>query len=99
MVDLVNTLAFDYSVVLVTGRRSVCHHDNTQHQMEEFGLSYDELHMRPEGDHRCNAEYKRGVLGALQARGHDVRLAIDDLHSAVDMWRDNGIHCLHTQAV
>jgi phosphoglycolate phosphatase-like HAD superfamily hydrolase len=95
VVAIVNALADDYSIVLLTGRPDR-YRDGTQDQMDGFGVIYDELHMRPAGDTQGNASYKFGVLQQLRARGHDVFLAIDDRPDIVNMWRSNGIHCLDT---
>lgn len=95
---VVRSLAATSQVVLLTGRpenyrwQTVC-------WLEANNIPYDGLWMRPVGDNTPAPEYKKGVLDALQIIGHDVFLAIEDADEVVAMWRENGIHCLHTQTI
>jgi uncharacterized HAD superfamily protein len=99
MVRLVSALANDSKmIVLVTGRPDT-YRDITQDWLDNNGVVYDELHMRPAGHNAPAPEFKKGVLDTLRSKGHDVFLALEDQQSVVDMWRANGIHCLQTQAV
>lgn len=96
---LVRALCYEgHQIVLVTGRPDT-YRETTQDWFDAANIPYDELHMKVEGDTRSNAEYKSEVLQKLRDKGHDVFLAIDDMTSVVDMWRSEGIHCLHTQAI
>lgn len=98
MCKMVAALANDGCVILVTGRPET-YRDITMEWLDDNGFAYDGLHMRPVGDNRPAAEFKLGVLRELQAKGHDVFLAIEDQASVVAMWRANGVHCLQTEAV
>lgn len=98
MLALVRSLSYNNRIVLCTGRPEN-HADISVKWLDENGVPYDEFHMRKAGDNRPAPEYKLGVLKDLQARGHEVFLAIEDQQNVVDMWRANGIHCLQTQAV
>lgn len=84
-------------IVFCTGRPNI-YREATQDWLDDNNVPYDELHMKPLGDSRPAPEYKLGVLKALQAKGHEVFLAIEDQPNVVAMWRANGIHCLQTQA-
>lgn len=102
VVSLVRAVANNYgpytAIMLVTGRPDN-YREQTYDWLDKGSIPYDELHMRPEGDNRSAPEYKKGVLGMLQAKGYEVLLAFEDQQNVVDMWRENGIHCLQTQAV
>lgn len=98
VVETVKALAYDHNIVMLTDRPD-CYRDSTQDQLDDFGIMYDELHMRSTGDTTPAPEYKASVLAKLRAKGHNIFLAIDDQQNVADMWRANGIHCLQTQAV
>lgn len=96
---VVSALSELFQVVLVTGRPDT-YRDITQDWLDSNGVIYDQLHMkRPDQENMPAVEYKLGVLRALQAKGHDVFLAIEDQQNVVDMWRANGVHCLQTVAI
>lgn len=60
------------------------------HQVANLGVSYDALHMRPEGDHRP-ANVLKGEWIKQYGRPD---LVLDDRTSAVKWWREQGITCL-----
>jgi uncharacterized HAD superfamily protein len=95
---LVNMIAQDGTVVLLTGRPNRFR-ENTQDWLDDNAICYDELIMKADGNTRPNVEYKLDVLQQLRARGHEVFLAIDDQDGIAEMWRANGIHCLQTRAI
>lgn len=96
---VVHALADVGQVVLCTGRPDT-YRDQTQDWLDANDIPYDELHMkRVDQENTPATEYKLGVLRGLQARGHDVFLAIEDQANVVAMWRANGIHCLQTEAI
>lgn len=96
---MVHALAFhNHKIVLITGRPET-YGDLTVAWLDENDVPFDELHMRKAGSNERAVTYKHGVLQDLIARGHDIRLAVEDQQEVVDMWRANGIHCLQTQAV
>lgn len=56
------------------------------------------IRMRPVGDERSSAELKEQWLDeALLGGSRAVTLAIDDLQTAVDMWRRRGILCMQVE--
>jgi uncharacterized HAD superfamily protein len=99
MIRLVHSLADYNNIVLCTGRPDT-YREATMDWLDNNAVPYDELHMkRPDQENTPAVEYKLGVLRALQAKGHDVFLAIEDQASVVAMWRANGVHCLQTVAI
>lgn len=98
-VGFVKVLARDFQIALLTGRPNA-YRDQTQDWLDDNGVPYDYLIMRPDVDSKMPAtEYKLREARALQAKGHDIFLVVEDQQKLVDMWRANGIHCLQTQAV
>ena len=99
VVALVNTMAGENHIALMTGRPNT-YRDLTQDWLDDNGVSYDYLIMKSVEDVNMPApEYKLRELRALQAKGHEILLAIEDQQKVVDMWRANGIHCLQTEAI
>lgn len=98
-VRVVTVLANYYKIVLLTGRPET-YREQTQDWLDRNGIVYDYLIMRPAADSNLPAtEYKLREALALQAKGHEIFLVVEDQQKLVDMWRANGIHCLQTQAV
>ncbi len=69
-------LATDHEIVLLTGRPEGCRAD-TEAWLDEHGIGYDLLVMRPGGDRRPAAEVKVGLLSML-ASGRTVGAVVDD---------------------
>jgi hypothetical protein len=60
-----------------------------------FGTRQYELHMRPAGDYTADDTMKERWLKDLILPKYHVVFAIDDRKRVADMWRRNGITCLH----
>jgi hypothetical protein len=79
--------------LVVTGRpddfRDVC-----ARWLATHGLPYDELHMRPRGDHRPDTVVKREIYERDIAPRFDVVLVVDDRPGVVEMWRSLGLHTI-----
>jgi hypothetical protein len=61
----------------------------TEEWLKERGVMYDELRMRPDGDHQPDEHLKRGWLFGLEAGDRASIAAIfDDRDSVVAMWRN-----------
>jgi FMN phosphatase YigB (HAD superfamily) len=54
-----------------------------------------ELHMRPAGDYTADDVMKEGWLACRILPHYRVLFALDDRKRVADMWRRNGITCLH----
>lgn len=63
--------------------------------LERYDVRWDLLVMRPDGDRRPAADFKRDVAGALRAAGFAVRLAFEDDRRNVAMFREEGIPCVY----
>jgi uncharacterized HAD superfamily protein len=97
IVDMVHRLAKDHQIIIVSGRP-----DSYQRVTEEWlrrnQVPYEEIHMRPAGDHRPDHIVKREILARLLASGKQIELVIDDRPSVCDMWRECGlkVHQVHS---
>jgi phosphoglycolate phosphatase-like HAD superfamily hydrolase len=82
------------AVVLLTARPTTIR-DTTQTWLEQHGLRWDLLVMRPEGDFRSSPDAKRMAVHELRSAGFDLRLAFDDDRRNVDMFHDEGVPCIY----
>lgn len=62
---------------------------------ENLEVWYDELIMRPVGDHRPDYVFKGEQLRRLQAEGSQVELLVDDSLPVIEAALKLGITCLH----
>ncbi|WP_324252205.1 phosphatase domain-containing protein [Mycobacteroides abscessus] len=89
-------------ILFVSGRDDSCR-DETAKWLENNGIVYDELHMRPTGakDAQGNKlpDYKvKYDLFNQNIRGkYNVRFVLDDRNQVVDLWRALGLKCLQVQ--
>lgn len=93
LVDLVNWLADDATVVLLTGRPDE-HEPAIRTWLADHDVHYDHLHMRPSGDRRPDTVVKREIYRRDIAPRYDVRFAIDDRPGVIEMWREEGVYVL-----
>lgn len=89
-------------ILFVSGRDDTCR-DETTKWLENHGIPFDELHMRPTGakDAQGNKlpDYKvKYDLFNQNIRGkYNVRFVLDDRNQVVDLWRALGLKCLQVQ--
>ncbi|WP_342234636.1 phosphatase domain-containing protein [Inquilinus sp. OTU3971] len=83
-----------YRIVLITGRQEY-QRAMTEAWLERHGIMFDELHMRPTGDHRPDTVIKFEIFERLTAAGYRFVYAVEDRKSVTQMWRERaGILCL-----
>ncbi len=86
-----------FAVIFTSGR------DDTYRQQTEYWLRRHlnwvpgeyELHMRMAGDYTADDSMKESWLTTRILSEYRVLFAIDDRKRVADMWRRNGITCLH----
>lgn len=85
--------------MLVVSGRSDWVRAQTEHWLDEQGVHYHELIMRPHGDHTKDDSLKRQWLcdGKLGDR-NDILFCVDDRQRIVDMWRAEGLVCLQVDS-
>lgn len=81
------------TVILCSGRgeesRKV-----TEEQMKDFGVTFDDLYMRPAGDHRQDSIVKVELLHQIRAKYGNPYLWFDDRKQVVDAIRAEGVRVL-----
>ena len=96
IVDLVKNYHEFAKIIIVTGR------DDTplartvlEEWLEEFGISYDAIHMRSKDDYRKDAIVKKEIFKAHIEGKYAVEFVLDDRAAVVEMWRHElGLPCL-----
>jgi hypothetical protein len=81
-----------HSVVIFSGRDSISKTE-TIAWLNQFGVPFDVLKMRPEGSFTPDDVLKQDWLDQLFPVKSDVLCIFDDRDKVVKMWRSNGIAC------
>ncbi|QNL30565.1 polynucleotide kinase [Gordonia phage SpeedDemon] len=94
---LVRKLSAGNTIIIMSGRDDSCLGD-TVVWLQQHGIPFDELHMRPAKSSGKDADPDWIVKLALfneYVRGrYHVRMVIDDRDSVVALWRQLGLRCL-----
>lgn len=65
----------------------------TEEWLAKYGIHYDALYMRPDGDYRPDNVFKQELLDNIR-KNTIIERVYDDRNQVVDMWRANGIDCI-----
>lgn len=82
-----------WHVFIFSGRDGSCYNSTAQ-WLQDKGIDYDELVLRPVSDRRPDTEVKRGMWAKHIKGKFCVKFVLDDRQSVVDMWRDMGLKVL-----
>lgn len=93
VLELVRELSNSYTIIIMSGRDSICREDTIE-WLNEKGVFYAELFMRPEGDTRKDDIVKRELFENNIRDNYQVQFVLDDRNQVVDMWRSIGLTCL-----
>lgn len=88
--ELVNYLSENYVIILMSGRDDSCM-DATAEWLNRNDVTFDELHMRAEGDSRADAIVKYEMFNKYVRNDYRVCGVIDDRRQVVEMWRKLGL--------
>ena len=92
MVKLCNILyASGIKILLCTGRREKDRAETVK-WLEQHGVNYHELILRPDGDRRSDVIVKREMLADLDKS--KILFVVEDRSGVVEMWRSEGLVCL-----
>ena len=94
---LARSVSGGHAVVILTARPSYVA-DDTVGWLERNDIRYELLVVRPAGDRRSSADYKRDELIKMQSAGYDVQLAIDDDAEIVAMYRGQDVFALYVHS-
>ena len=63
----------------------------TEKQISQWiGDGHKGVFLRPDGDYRCDAEFKSELADRFEDIGGQIDLVYDDRNKVVDMWRQRG---------
>ncbi|MFT4148238.1 MAG: polynucleotide kinase [Micrococcaceae bacterium] len=94
IIDLVNLLAKQYRIILVSGRDAMCR-DLTEQWLQKHSVYYDKLLMRQTKDNRKDTIVKEEIYRKAVEPYFEVLFVLDDRNQVVDMWRNKlGLTCL-----
>lgn len=91
---LLDLLDANLRVVLLTARPERVH-PLTEAWLHRYEIRWDLLVMRPWGDYEQSREFKLSSVWDLRAFGFDLRIAIEDDHRNVEMFRREGVPCIY----
>jgi phosphoglycolate phosphatase-like HAD superfamily hydrolase len=75
--------------------RNESQRDVTEKQISEWiGHGHKGVFLRPDGDFRCDAEFKLELANKFEELGGKIDLVFDDRNKVVDMWRSRGTTCV-----
>jgi hypothetical protein len=98
MIDLVyNLFLQSYEIVFCTGRRESCREDTINwidNYFEPEVAIFSKLLMRPDKDHRHDAEIKPELLKNAGVELDTIAFVLEDRNSMVKKWRELGLICL-----
>ena len=93
VVHLVKMLQETGHRIIVTSARNERHRAVTTQQLDEWGIKYERLYLRKDGDFRQDGIVKAELYEQILSDGYMPRIAIDDRNQVVEVWRKLGIHC------
>lgn len=94
IIKLINTLSDYYTIVVFSGRDSVCR-ELTENWLKNNNVMYDKLYMRDEGDMRKDTLIKKELYEKHIKDKYNVEFILDDRNQVVNMWRNElGLKCL-----
>tara|TARA_R110000824_G_C14692025_1_gene621580 strand:+ start:92 stop:517 length:426 start_codon:yes stop_codon:yes gene_type:complete len=93
IINLVNTLCDVYTIIILTGRDGIALED-TKKWLKEYGVYYDEIYIRPEGNTQKDSIIKHNIYVNHILPHYDVEFVLDDRDQIVNLWRSIGLTCL-----
>ena len=95
VIQVVRALAYhpDVDAIVVVSGRQERSRKVTLDWLEDHGIPFNELHMRPTGDNRPDQMIKEEILDVQLLPRYEVVGVLDDRQKVVDMWRRNGLTC------
>lgn len=91
---LVGAIDPGVAIVLLTGR-PVRVRPNTLDWLERHRLRWDLLVMRNAGNYQFSPEFKRLTVKELRQRGFEIKVALEDDHRNIEMFKSEGVPCVY----
>jgi hypothetical protein len=92
--NIIQRFVSHHCILLVSGRPDD-HKETTVKWLQDNGIYFNELYMRKSGDFRTDFIIKKEIYLNKIKPLYDVEFCIDDRKQVVDMWREQGLVCLH----
>jgi len=80
-----------YAIILSTGRKE-SEREGTEAVFERYGIEFDELYMRPNGDNRRDDILKQENLDKIKLVYKPI-MVFEDRTRCSEMYRNNGLKC------
>lgn len=98
IMDIIDALELmnKHTIILCTGRMERCR-EATEYWLEQYGVGYHRLLMRPEGNYEPDYAVKKTMLEELKSIGFEIQMVFEDRTQVVNMWREAGIPCLQVK--
>jgi predicted kinase len=92
VIELVHAYAsvMDAEIICVSGREDKCR-EYTKQWLDTYFIDYIELHMRKEGDSRCDTIVKEEIFWDQLEPYYNIIAAFDDRTRVIRKWKDIGI--------
>jgi predicted kinase len=84
---------FNRRIIIMSGRDESCRKITEDWLTKHLGVSWHELHMRPEGDNRKDNIIKYELFNKYVRGKYQVDYVLDDRDQVVKMWRELGLAC------
>lgn len=97
VINMLNKYSEDYDIVIMSGRDSICRPE-TEQWLKAYGVKYDYLFMRKEGDERSDPIIKEELFNEYVKPHVNVIFVVDDRQRMVDHWRNMGVECWQVQS-
>jgi len=85
-----------FGIIVMSGRDAVCRKE-TMEWLDFYGVPFDDIFMRAEGDMRKDSIVKMELFDKHIRHNYDVVAVYDDRDQVVDMWRSIGVDCFQVQ--
>lgn len=86
----------DVKIILLTGRSGdPVTREATKKWLNDYGVNWDALIMRPENDYRSDTIIKQELYEKHIKDKYNILFALEDRKQVAHMWRCCGITCLH----
>lgn len=91
--EVVRALHRDFNQIVVLSGREESARADTEAWLDQHGIPYDALYMRPMGDSRKDAIVKAELFWKYIAPHYRIQGSLDDRDQVVKQWRSMGIPC------
>jgi len=93
VVDLARLFHSIGAKIIIVSARNERHRAITAKQLFEWGVPFEKLYLRKDGDFRNDGIVKEEILATVRQDGYNPILAVDDRQQVVDTWVKLGITC------